>query len=563
MPADIAHQDDEGTVRAYGVLATILSGALDDAHRALESHADLLADRRLGEFDSLRAEFARRRVRVAIYGEVKAGKSTLLNALAGTELSPMAFDPLTSIPVRVTHGQRSGWRLGDRTFDRIGELAAAMRHGVGDAGEVVVETDLDLLRLGGQLDLLDTPGIGAEERLDALSAEVLRSLDAVVLVVRYPALYTRFTQKLVDELQADIGKLFLVWNLDTACAELPPAELARHAETLREKVAGAHDLYLVNARDGSAASQAQDPEAIAASGLAAFGDGLSRFASSEKREVAALREAAKRADQWFGDAQAALTNRQAELATMLDDARSRLEAVQRAADAKASAARVRMGEFQVALARVGKERQTIATGHATRLTRQLRAGRWRWVREGDVDRLNDAVATATGAYADAVEQASQVTAEKLSAIAEEFGAGITTAPRQRVEPVVEALGPAGRGDRGRSGYARWVRRALWRKWYLPGLAAFERTAMGDELAAQASWFDAAARAADTAARAVLESRLAETARDAQEEIERIKVETNFTRNEAEHEGLGRHAPIVRARRAIVARIKQEARLLIA
>ena len=117
-----------------------------------------------------------------------------------------------------------------------------MRHGVDDAGEVVVETDLDLLRLGGQLDLLDTPGIGAEERLDALSAEVLRSLDAVVLVVRYPALYTRFTQKLVDELQADIGKLFLVWNLDAACVELPPAELARHAETLRVKVAGAHDL---------------------------------------------------------------------------------------------------------------------------------------------------------------------------------------------------------------------------------------------------------------------------------------------------------------------------------
>ena len=61
---------------------------------------------------------------------------------------------------------------------------------------------------------------------------------------------------------------------------------------------------------------------------------------------------------------------------------------------------------------------------------------------------------------------------------------------------------------------------------------------------------------------MLESRLAETARRAQEEIERIKLDTNFTRNETEHEGLGRHAPIVSARRAIVAQIKQEARLLI-
>ena len=75
---DAVGQDDRETAkRVYGVLATSLNEALAETRQALEPHASLLPKGRLAELDALLAEFARRRVRIAIYGEVKAGKSTL------------------------------------------------------------------------------------------------------------------------------------------------------------------------------------------------------------------------------------------------------------------------------------------------------------------------------------------------------------------------------------------------------------------------------------------------------------------------------------------------------
>src|SRR5690349_19467775 len=74
--------------RAYGVLSTSLSEALADARNAVSPHGNLLVAGRMAELDELLAEFARRRTRIAVYGEVKAGKSTLINAISGADLSP-------------------------------------------------------------------------------------------------------------------------------------------------------------------------------------------------------------------------------------------------------------------------------------------------------------------------------------------------------------------------------------------------------------------------------------------------------------------------------------------
>ena len=92
--------------------ATGLQEALGEARAALVDHAGLLPKGRLEDFDTLLEEFDQRRIRIALYGEVKAGKSTLINALAGSELSPSAFDPLTSLPVRLTYGPETVWRVG-------------------------------------------------------------------------------------------------------------------------------------------------------------------------------------------------------------------------------------------------------------------------------------------------------------------------------------------------------------------------------------------------------------------------------------------------------------------
>jgi hypothetical protein len=551
---------ERAVTRQYGVLATSLNEALDAARGALEPHSLLLPDGRMGELDALLAEFARRRMRIAIYGEVKAGKSTLINAIAGTELSPVAFEPLTSIPVRVTYGSPTVWRVGDRVVDNIDALSDIMRETEGGP-EVVVETDLDLLQLGGQVDILDTPGVGSEDRFDSISAEVLRSLDAVVLVVRYPALFTQLTRKLMKGLESDIGKLFVVWNLDAACTELTPEERAQHAETLRARVVGAHELNLVDARAALRAAARGDRMGVVSSGLQAFREVLSRFAASEKRQIVALREAAKRAEQWLNDAQQALTRRKNELDSLLTATRKRLQGVRDAADAKNREARGQFESFQNSVAGIAEQRAMVAAANAAAARKQLRAARRRWIRAGDFEAVEHTATMVAAAYADSVEKATGATMQSLRDAARRFGTVIPATPRGRCLPVGDPIASDERKQRAAEGRALFLRRVVWRRWYLPGLSALEHQALDADLASQAAWFDAAARGAEEAARMVLEARLAEIARQADAEARQIKAGVRFEECETEFEELGRHLPEVSEQRERVGRINAEAREL--
>ena len=541
-----------------GRLATRFHSALAASRRALGAHAKLLPSGRISRFDALLADFEKRRVRIAVYGEVKAGKSTLVNALAGAVLSPASFGPLTSVPVRITWGAETAWNADERRFVTVDELATAMR-AEPSVDEVTVTTDRELLQLGGQLDLVDTPGVGSEDHFDEISAKALHSLDAVVLVVRYPALFTRFTRHLMASLEGDIGKLFVVWNLDAACAELSAEERATQVEALRQKVAGAHELFTVDARRALAAAQSGDASERQASGLAELVDGLSRFAQSEERIGTALREAAKRADPWMRQADDALRKRQAQLETSLDETRRRLQAIRDDAAMRDLAAREGFDAYRVILDRIVREVGEKAEERVRAQRKQLRKVRRRWFWNGDRAALAESTRELAESYASAVDDTLKHATDELYAAAEQFGTRITAAPRERVVPVVDALGPDERLERAAEGRLQRTRRSLRRGWYLPGFKPLYGEILDAEVASQRAWASETCRAAEGAAQATLDARLAEIERRAGEATEQVASERQLAAEEAEMEALRRDIPIVSQTRASIAAMGEEAR----
>jgi hypothetical protein len=549
---------DDAARRVYGVLATGLGEALGEAREALAEHAGLLPEGRLADFTKLHEEFERRRVRIAFYGEVKAGKSTLINALATRELSPSAFDPMTSLPIRITYGPETVWRVGERTFDRIEEVARLMRLGVPEADEIVVETPVDLLRLGGQVDVLDTPGVGSDDRADQISAEVLRSLDAVVLVVRYPGLFTKLTRRIMAGLESDIGKLFVVWNLDTDCAELSSEERSQHADKLRADVAGAHELHLVDAREGLRAQVAGDRQGLVDSGLDRFISALGLFASSDKREVAALREAAKRADRWFAEAEKALGERRDHLRIKLEEVRTRLSDVEAAAAAEEKAATDQFETFAAALENAERDREAGMNRCATYLRRSIRAARRAWARRGDVEPMRAQLAAAASAYENGVQTVGRDYTMAIARAASELGSEFGTEVPRRDLLSAEPVAPDDRIERSRQGRAQWLRRLAWRRWYLPGVAALERDGIDGDLAARKAWADGVGGEATGAMREVIDERRAAIAERRETELARIKRETGYEAEVVELAALEAHAPAIAARRQSVAEISREA-----
>lgn len=558
---DTVQNDVVLATRACGVLATALREALLEARQIAAREVAFLPAGAVDELDHLLEQFERHRIRVALFGEVKAGKSTLLNAIAGKILSPVAFDPLTSVPVRVTYGNETQWHVDGRVLTDLIELEQWMRSAPFAATEVVVTTPLDLLALGGQVDLLDTPGLGGrDEHFDQITQETIRALDAAVLVVRYPALFTRFTHQLVERLARQVSKLFVVWNLDPTSRDLTEVDRQRYARALAENVGMPHELYLVDAR--TALEQPGNSSAQQASGMTTFAEALRRFVSSTGREVAALRETAKAGVQWLLSIMEPLRQRYAEVTTRVQEARNQLSAVQAAGDQELAEARARQREFESALDRFSRETQSRAQHRASQLRRELHAARRVWMRTGHLLRLERAVAAAVSKYANDLASLAKMGRDELVTLAATFGTDVSIAVRPRREPSLGRLAPEDRNVRANSGSLRWLRRAVWAQWYLPGLAQFEKTAIDTDVAQFEQWLGDVVAATVQASRATTGERLRRIQEKTDQRLQEVRYETQLELYEDEARQLERGLPLVESKVERIQELARQAQLLL-
>ena len=155
---------------------------------------------------------------VAVLGQFKRGKSTLINALAGTQLLPVGVAPVTSVVTIVRYGARPTARVRSRDGRwREAELQQLQQY-VSEAGNpgnergivaVEVETGSSLLERG--LCLVDTPGLGSVNAANTQETrDFLPHVDAAILVVGADPPITGEEARLLAGLGASVRDLFVV-----------------------------------------------------------------------------------------------------------------------------------------------------------------------------------------------------------------------------------------------------------------------------------------------------------------------------------------------------------------
>jgi ribosome biogenesis GTPase A len=105
-------------------------------------------------------------IEVGIFGEVKRGKSTLINALVGTEVSSMRVTPETAIPVWVESGERKtvAW-FDDNSWEvvtdekRANDISSQLFKNSENKDVVRLVQYVELAWLPEGLRLVDTPGL--------------------------------------------------------------------------------------------------------------------------------------------------------------------------------------------------------------------------------------------------------------------------------------------------------------------------------------------------------------------------------------------------------------------
>lgn len=141
--------------------------------------------------DSLIARLEEDTFEVALFGRVSSGKSSLLNALLGTDVLPIGVNPITAVPTKLRYGKtiRAAVSYGDGRNAQVslGELARLVTE-QGNPGNLqnivraLVEVPSPRLQQG--VLLVDTPGLGSlAKRGAAETLAYLPSCDLALLLI--------------------------------------------------------------------------------------------------------------------------------------------------------------------------------------------------------------------------------------------------------------------------------------------------------------------------------------------------------------------------------------------
>ena len=280
---------DPSPLREYVAAKSEVADLIGEALTVLRAHRP--EDPALG--NDLVVKLAEDRFNLAVVGQFKRGKSSLMNAVIGRDLLPTGILPLTSVITALCYGPReSVWlRRRDSRFKqeiRTDELADYVTER-GNPGnekrllEARVEMPLAFLRRG--LYFIDTPGVGSASRENTATAyDFLPSADAVIFVTSVDSPLGAEEQQFLTDIRAHVSRLMVVVN---KIDEVEGSELEEVLAYIRDRVAETIGtvgvpVFPVSARAALDAKVRDDLVGLQQSGLLEFEDALTEFLANEQ-----------------------------------------------------------------------------------------------------------------------------------------------------------------------------------------------------------------------------------------------------------------------------------------
>ena len=260
---------------------------------------------------------------VAVVGEFKRGKSTLINALLGEYVLPADVIPTTATLNRLTYGvvphaevvfkavgdqpERRETIALERLADYVTKLTAESEQMAATIKEAVVFHNVKYLE--HQADIIDTPGLNDEDTMTEVTYSILPKADASILVILATSPFSGVEGDFLNHmLTTDIGRVVFVVN---RVDELRKPEdrmrvldivAARIEKTVKDRASKMHgagtpdyeryiqrigkpQVYGISAQQALDAKLAGDGPLLAASGFPRFETALERFLVLERGAV--------------------------------------------------------------------------------------------------------------------------------------------------------------------------------------------------------------------------------------------------------------------------------------
>lgn len=278
-----------------------LAQLLDEAAAAIDSPS-ASQTKILERLNALRDRLISERFQLAVLGQFKRGKSTVLNALLGKSVLPIGVVPVTAIPtflepagalkIRITSLSGHVEEFEPGTAEALREKLAAFVTEEANPRNVLNVARVDVFLPAKLLErgvvLIDTPGVGSTHRHQTAAADaVLPECDAAFLVVSADPPITEIEIEYLSRIRQTVARLIVVLNkIDL----IEPHEREKAATFLRNAlvehgVDPFTPIFSLSARDALRAKESGSAEAFAASGFAELENHLIQFLATEKRET--------------------------------------------------------------------------------------------------------------------------------------------------------------------------------------------------------------------------------------------------------------------------------------
>ena len=271
-----------------------------------------------GAIDEILERLAGDTFSVAIVGEFKRGKSTVINALLGKSILPVDVLPTTATLNRITYsvtpfvkieykdGREEQIEI-DQLENYVTKLTRESEEVARTVREAVVYYPINYCKNG--VTIIDTPGLNDDAAMTEVTMSVLPQIDAALMVIMAQAPFSESERDFLESkiITSDLGRvLFVVTGIDLLDEEdvdrvldsirtriqehvLKKAEDtfgadSKEYETYRQKL-GNIQLYGLSAKQALKAKTKGDPELLERSCFPAFENALEKFLSEDRGAV--------------------------------------------------------------------------------------------------------------------------------------------------------------------------------------------------------------------------------------------------------------------------------------
>jgi small GTP-binding protein len=249
----------------------------------------------LEELRELAGKLVSNRFYLAVLGQFKRGKTTLINSLLGADILPVAVVPLTSIITILSYGETPGVTV---VFDSgaprsirlqdIPEYVTERQNPENVKGVKQVEVRWPSPYLRDGILLVDTPGVGSTyEHNTEVAHSFLARVDAAIFMVSVDPPLTQVEAEFLRRAKEEVHHFFFVLNKIDLMNEAEVGESLAFTRAQLQKQTGITEIEIfpLSARLALEAKKAGDKEGLKVSGLPAFEASLREFLMKDKGAV--------------------------------------------------------------------------------------------------------------------------------------------------------------------------------------------------------------------------------------------------------------------------------------